>query len=75
MTTPRRRDLRPAVAVPEPERQRELQLTRNRTRLEQERAGFERWMTRLRRAANEVAKRQKRLVRLERLIARLLTHS
>ncbi len=74
MTTPRRRVLRPAREVPSFNSERERQLARRRARLEQERAGFDRWMSRLRRAGNEVSKRQKSIARLERELARLLTN-
>ena len=71
MTTPRRRVLRPTREAPPFDPQRERQIVRRRVRLEQERAGFDRWMARLRRAGNEVAKRQKTIARLERELARL----
>ena len=70
MTTPRRRLLRPAPRVDDPDIRRERHHQRQAARLDQERAGFERWMTRLRRACREVAKRQKRMARLERILSR-----
>jgi truncated hemoglobin YjbI len=70
MTTPRRRLLRPAPPVDDTEIRRERRHQRQAARLEQERAGFDRWMTRLRRACREIAKRQKRIARLERVLAR-----
>ena len=70
MTTPRRRVLRPVREEP-PDPQHERLRQRRQAQLAQERAAFERWMARLRRAGNEVAKRQKRIVRLERLLARM----
>ncbi|MCC7424363.1 MAG: hypothetical protein IT428_29190 [Planctomycetaceae bacterium] len=70
MTTPRRRVLRPERVAESRDRSPRL-IARRQAQLERERDGFERWMTRLRRAANEVARRQKRIVRLERTLARL----
>jgi hypothetical protein len=69
MSTPRRRLLRPARPVADLDIRRERQRERQSTRLDHERAGFERWMTRLRRACHEVAKRQKRIARLERVLS------
>jgi hypothetical protein len=57
MTTPRRRLLRPAPLVDEVDVRRNRQRQRQSARLDQERAGFDRWMTRLRRACREVEKR------------------
>ncbi len=71
MTTPRRRVLRPVREAQPANPDRERQIARRRARLEQERAGFDRWMSRLRRAGNEVSKRQKTIVRLERELSRV----
>ena len=70
MTRPRRRLLRPALPVDLADIHRDRRRQRQAARLDQERAGFERWMTRLRRACREVAKRQKRIARLERVLSR-----
>lgn len=70
MTNPRRRLLRPAPPVDDSDVRRERQRQRQAARLDQERAGLERWMTRLRRACREVAKRQERMARLERILSR-----
>lgn len=70
MTTPRRRVLRPE-RTSEPREPSPRLIARRQSQLQQERDGFERWMTRLRRAANEVARRQKRIARLERTLTRL----
>lgn len=70
MTTPRRRVLRTERVVESRDRNPRL-IGRRQSQLQQERDGFERWMTRLRRAVNEVARRQKRIARLERTLARL----
>lgn len=70
MTTPRRRVLRPERTSESREPSPRL-IARRQSQLEQERDGFERWMTRLRRAANEVARRQRRIARLERTLNRL----
>ena len=68
MTTPRRRLLRPALPVDDADIRRDRQ--RQAARLDEERAGFGCWMTRLRRACREVAKRQKRIARLECVLSR-----
>ena len=70
MTTPRRRLLRPALPVDDCDIRPDRQHQRQAARLDQERAGFDRWMTRLRRACREVEKRQKRIARLERVLSR-----
>lgn len=70
MTTPRRRLLRPAPPVDDADIRRNRQRERQTARLDQERAGFDRWMTLLRRACREVAKRQKCIARLERVLSR-----
>jgi hypothetical protein len=61
----------PAVAPSPPIANRHIE--RWQAQLHQERVAFERWMIRLRRAGNEVAKRQKRIARLERQLARRQT--
>lgn len=70
MTTPRRRLLRPDPPVDEVDVRRNRHRQRQAARLDQERAGFDRWMTRLCRACREVEKRQKRIARLERILSR-----
>lgn len=74
MTTPRRRVLRPPSPTPSPDPPRSRVVERRRVQLEQERGAFDRWMSRLRRAGNEVAKRQKKIARLQRLLDRLLSN-
>lgn len=71
MTTPRRRLLRPVPERAPPDTSQARLRHRRQTQLDQERGAFDRWMTRLRRAGNELARRQKRIVRLERLLARM----
>ncbi len=68
--TPRRRIVRPTPSIvtrPRPD----PRIQKLRARLEVERAALARWMTRLRRAFHSVERIQRRLVRLERQIARL----
>ncbi len=68
--TPRRRIVRPTPSIvtrPQPD----PRIQKLRARLEVERAALARWMTRLRRAFHSVERIQRRLVRLERQIARL----
>lgn len=69
MTTPRRRVLRRPVTALLPDPRIERRLQQNRARLERERTAFDRWLARLRRAANEVTRRQKVIVRLERQLS------
>ena len=71
MTAPRRRVLRPppVVSALNPLRVRHQQ--RWRAQLEGERLALNRWMARLRRAFNAVEKRQQKITRLERQLARL----
>ena len=66
MTTPRRRLVRPVPVTPalRPDHQRRLQ--KLRSRLDGERSGLARWMSRLRRAFHAVEKHQQRITRLER---------
>jgi hypothetical protein len=70
MTTPRRRLLRPDLPPPSTP-PNSIQLQKLRCKLAKEHAGLARWLTRLKRAVNAVAKHQRRLARLERQIARL----
>lgn len=68
MTAPRRRVLRPAgTSTAEPQRSEQHQA--RLSRLEQERKGFDRWMSRLRRAFRAVEKHQGRIARLERQLS------
>lgn len=71
MTAPRRRLLRPVLTnVAEPQRISRLSRQQARlSRLEQERKGFDRWLTRLKRACRAVEKHQTRIARLERQLA------
>jgi hypothetical protein len=70
MSLPRRQIVRSApTPTSDPDRLRRLQRLRNR--LEQERAAFTRWMPRLKRAFNAVAKSQLKIVRLERQITQM----
>ncbi len=70
MTLPRRRLIRPAsVAPPPPQRQRQTQ--RLRERLVHELATLARWQRRLQRAFTTTRNCQKRIVRIERQLARL----
>lgn len=65
MTAPLRRVLRPVRTITaDPQRSSEQQA--RLSRLEQERIGFDRWMTRLSRAFRAVEKHQARIARLER---------
>lgn len=68
MSSPRRRVLRPVPpAVHDPQQVHRLQGWR--TKLERERMTFDRWLSRLKRAFHAVEKQQRRITRLERLIA------
>lgn len=68
MTAPRRRVLRPVRTITaEPHRSAQQQA--RFSRLEQERKGFDRWMSRLRRAFRAVEKHQGRIARLERQLS------
>jgi hypothetical protein len=73
MTTPRRRVLRPPPPPEPANQQRQLQIAKRLAKLEKERAAFDRWMTRLKRAFNAVQKQQRRISRLERQLAGLQT--
>jgi len=67
---PRRRIIRPAaVPAPAPLNQRRLQKLRER--LEAARRGFQRWLARLKRAGNAVAKQQTQIARLENQMKKL----
>ena len=71
MSTPRRRILRPVRAAAAVQPRHHLQVEKRRGRLERERAALTRWMTRLKRAFNAVAKQQRRISSLECQLARL----
>jgi hypothetical protein len=68
MTTPRRRLVRPPIP---PANERQIQ--KARIKLDRERTGLVRWMSRLKRAFNAVQKQQQRIGRLERRIRQLET--
>jgi hypothetical protein len=68
MTTPRRRLIRPAAPVPS---DHSLQLQKLRARLEENRRGLTRWLSKLRRAFNAMDKHNRRIARLERQITHL----
>jgi hypothetical protein len=68
MTAPRRRVLRPVRAI-SADPQRSAQHQARLSRLEQERKGFDRWLTRLKRACSAVEKHQGRIARLERQLS------
>ena len=68
MTSPRRRVLRPVRTITA-EPQRSAQQQARLSRLEQERKGFNRWLTRLKRACRAVEKHQGRIARLERQLS------
>jgi len=68
MTTPRRRIVRFTNTSPEPDPREQERLRRLRERLTGERAALARWRTRLRRAFNQVEKRQRSIARIERQI-------
>jgi hypothetical protein len=70
MSTARRRLIRPLPAPSPVESQRYCQVQKLRSRLEQERLGLARWMSRLRRAFHAVEKHQSRITRIERQITR-----
>ena len=73
MTTIRRRVLRPPrlPSQPVPVDRFRLAVEKKHRQLEQERIVLARWMTRLKRAFHSIERRQVRVVRLEREIARL----
>ncbi len=66
MSTPRRRLIRPHQPPTEPDRQ----IQKLRSKVEAERNTLKRWMTRLKRAFHAVEKIQRRIIRIERQIAR-----
>jgi hypothetical protein len=68
MIAPRRRVLRP-VRTSAADPQRSAQQQARVSRLEQEREGFNRWLSRLKRACRAIEKHQARIVRLERLLS------
>lgn len=70
MTTPRRRIIRPAMAVDATNAAKAVKVQRLRSKLEKERFSLARWMTRLRRAFNAAEKQQRRISRLERQITK-----
>jgi len=70
MTTPRRRLLRPDTP-PITSVQSANQLQKLRSKLEKDRAGFARWLARLKRAFTAIDKHQRRIARLERQINKL----
>lgn len=71
MTTLRRRIVRPQSAPSLPNPRPAALLQKRRAQIEQARAGFARWLARLRRACHALDKQQRRLTRLERELARL----
>jgi hypothetical protein len=68
MTTPRRRLIRPTLPYP-PAPSHQVQ--KLRTKLEDERRGMARWLSRLRRAFTAMNKHSERIARLERQIAKI----
>jgi hypothetical protein len=71
MTSPRRQVVRPQTASTAANSRQTALLQKRRAQIEQARAGFARWLTRLRRACHALDKQQRRLTRLERELARL----
>ena len=71
MSTARRRLVRPAIESTASDSGRHHQLQKLRNRLEQERKGLARWLTRLKRAFHSFEKIQQRIARVERQIANL----
>ncbi len=69
MTTPRRRLIRPATSSGPADHSPQVQ--KLRARLESERIGLARWMSKLRRAFNALDKHQQRIARIERTISKL----
>lgn len=67
-TATRRRVLRPA-ATPLADHRLQIQLQRKRSQLEKERATFNRWLRRVRRAFHAVEKQQAKIARIERQLA------
>jgi hypothetical protein len=68
---PRRRLIRPPAPLDHSPRETDPYLQRLRSRLNSERTTLARWMSRLKRACNTVAKTQSHITRLERQLARL----
>lgn len=71
MSMPRRRIIRPAPETVSIDLQRQRQLEKLHSRLRDEHNSLARWQTRLKRAFTTVAKHMKRIVRIERNIAKL----
>jgi len=71
MSTARRRLIRPLAPPATVEPQYHTQIEKLRDRLEQERAGLARWMSRLRRAFHAVEKHDRQIGRLERQITKM----
>ncbi len=71
MTSARRRLLRPAPSQPAVDLRRQRDLARRRQQRDKAQVALARWLSRLRRASTEVAKHQRTLSRLERLLQRL----
>jgi truncated hemoglobin YjbI len=69
MAMPRRRIIRPHQEVPLPSATEQRRQQRLRARLESQRAAFERWWKRLRRALTAVEKSQRTIKTLERQLA------
>ena len=70
MTTIRRRIIRPPRELVAAQRD-QRQLEKRRAKLVHERAGLDRWMSRLRRAFNAVEKQRRKVARLEGQVAQL----
>ena len=68
MTTPRRRLIRPA---PPSQPDNSQQVQKLRAKLENERRGLARWLSRLRRAFTAMDKHSQRIARIERQITKL----
>lgn len=70
-TIPRRRLIRPPTPPDHALPETDPYLRKLRSRLDSERSALARWMTRLKRACNTVAKIQHHMTRLERQITQL----
>jgi hypothetical protein len=68
MTTPRRRIIRP-IPTPPPDHSQQVQ--KLRAKLETERQGPARWLSRLRRAFTAMNKHSERITRLERQLTKI----
>jgi hypothetical protein len=73
MFTVRRRVLRPQRAAATIAPRRQLVVEKRRAQLDRERSRLNRWMSRLRRACHALKKQQRRLVRLEKSSAILIS--